>query len=189
MTDSSGKSRTDRVSGGPLLRAARGYRRKADLEEHLRSAVASEGLAELYDPQLQKLKDAIREVAIPALDEIQRVTESTRSIEINVPRVMMSDGLRSRGGMLEPSPKPHISEKKAFHLSDDYCWIEFEEIRYQLTKQAAEIVKMLHEAHCAQRVGVSVRQIQNKTKCGKVWDSFRRRKEGAFWAKLIEKVE
>ena len=96
MTDSTNKPKT---IGRGLLLGRQEAKRKAELEEHLRNmrSPALYGTRNSTDDE-QKLHDAIREIAIPALDELQREREAKRSrpITLSAPIVRMEDTLPLR---------------------------------------------------------------------------------------------
>ena len=113
-----------KVIGGGLLAAGRGLRRKRELEEHLRKSIALENLVLPLDPkerdEKRKLFDAICEIAIPALDELQREKENKRSASFTPPAIEMAK---------MPLAHSEISARdkdEEFRHSDDYCSIHYE---------------------------------------------------------------
>jgi hypothetical protein len=84
-----------------------------------------------------------------------------------------------------PTPQCATRDKNTnFYLKNgSYQTIVFCEHEYSLTRQAGAIVKVLHEAGGKP---VAKADIQSKTKCGKISDSFRRLDGPQVWKKLIE---
>jgi hypothetical protein len=75
------------------------------------------------------------------------------------------------------------SKKPSFYArNESYQTIEFREHEYSLTPQAGAIVKVLHEAGGKP---VAKAEIQSKTKCGKISDSFRSFDGRKVWKELI----
>ena len=82
-----------KIAGGGLLAARRRTRRKAQLEEHLRDFASISMISLPLDPkereEKQKLYDAIREVAVPAIDQLEREDQLKREEAANrIPRLM-----------------------------------------------------------------------------------------------------
>jgi hypothetical protein len=76
-----------------------------------------------------------------------------------------------------------LSKKPTFYArNQSYQTIVFQGREYSLTSQAGAIVKFLHEAGGKP---VARADIQSKTKCGKVFDSFRSLDGPQVWEKLI----
>jgi hypothetical protein len=106
MTDSKGKLKSGGLFPGGLLRAAQSIRRKAELEECLRGATAfeSESLGLPVDPIPEKLREAIREVAIPAIEQLEQAEQAKRNAPINLPPVNVP-GIRSLTGAPPINPQ------------------------------------------------------------------------------------
>jgi hypothetical protein len=88
----------------------------------------------------------------------------------------------------QPRPIATVHGKEFKH-SDDYCSITYRDKSFRLTQTAGKIVRMLHEAYTAGKVGAGSAEIRKHVQCGKVWDQFRRRDGRRFWATLITRTE
>ncbi len=117
MTDPTEKLR----AGKGLLAGRLRARRKADLEECLRSAVNVPLYGTSYDSDQDKISDAIREVALPAIDQLKREERAKREEEANrIPRLtappitiadlvnapLLKGGLLNTGLESRPPSKP-----------------------------------------------------------------------------------
>jgi hypothetical protein len=93
-------------------------------------------------------------------------------------------GSESAAGRTEISSaaKPSKSPAATFYPKNGYQTIVFCDQEYRLTSQAGAIVKVLHEAGGKE---VPKTEIQSKTRCGKISDSFRRIDGPQVWKKLI----
>lgn len=186
MADSEGESRGVLYRRGSLRR----LNRKAALEQHLRDAAAHD--------------EAIREVALPAIDELKRVREARRQTPLNPSAVWApvplartvvppSESLRTLGSMLGVKETPIEStaqdEVPRFNPSHDYTVIEVHGTKLHLTELAANIVRELHEEYQKTGMGLSFRALRKRTGCKKVWDAFRRRDGREFWTRMIDKPE
>lgn len=85
---------TEKLRAGKGLLAAhlRGKRR-AELEECLRSAVNRPLYGTSYDSDQDKISDAIREVALPAIDQLKREKEADRIPRLIAPPITIPDSL------------------------------------------------------------------------------------------------
>lgn len=115
MTDPTEKLRAGKGLFAGYLRA----KRKADLVEHLRNFAAVKDLLAPIEAkeseQKRKLYEAIREVAVPAIDQLEREDQlkreeaANRIIRLMPPPISIPDSLLSthsfRGRMLRTTPK------------------------------------------------------------------------------------
>ena len=89
-----------------------------------------------------------------------------------------------RGRIEQSDPGATLTKKPTFSArNQSYQIIVFQGREYSLTPQAGAIVKFLHEAGGKP---VPRADIQDKTGCGKISDSFRRLDGPRVWKQLIE---
>lgn len=181
---SSNEDRKGRLyNPGALRRAAR----RAALEQRLRDVASSED-CEIPDPEVQELHEAIREIAVPAIDELERERRARREKPFDPPPL----GLGIPKSYQGPKASTLLSLKLSpleFQPSEDYEIIRYQGKPYRLTPLSAKIVRILHEDHLHGGSGLSVATIKRRTRCAKVWDAFRSRDGRRFWRDLIEKCE
>jgi hypothetical protein len=104
------------------------------------------------------------------------------------------EAAHARGQAEEPKTRAQSAEtakggEVAFTASEDYCQIKYHRKTYSLTPAAGAIVRVLYEAYMSGKVGMGSGEIKRRTKCGKVWDQFKRRDGRKFWTALITKGE
>lgn len=140
-----------KIAEGGLFASWRKTRRKAELEEHLRDFASISMMSLPLDPkereEKQKLYDAIREVALPAVAELERDRKAKLNAPINIPPMGMAHHLSPLAlGSLEPIHALKSRLDDGFRHTEDYCVVEYQGKKYKLTKLAADIVRALHDA-------------------------------------------
>jgi hypothetical protein len=136
-------------------RAANGLRRRAEQETILRRVASFDSQYVSIYRDNKELHDAIREVAVPAVDEVKKRDR---------------DRIRSLIGAAQ-SPFPNVRSTKTsrkgstFEPSDDYCLIRSHGRKYLLTPHAARLAKAFHNA-AKQGRGLTVAEIKRVNKGG-----------------------
>ena len=140
MTDPTEKLR----AGKGLLAAHLRGKRKAELEECLRSAVNRPLYGTLYDSDQDKISDAIREVALPAIDQLKREKEADRIPRLIAPPITIPDSLLPtppfRGQLLRKTrkgrPRKDSLAGEAAQLKSS--GLSYAQIAFQLNRKHGE---------------------------------------------------
>jgi hypothetical protein len=166
MPDSKGRPRG--VLNAARLRAAK----RADSERFLREflAVPTNPYGSLIDPAIEELREALREVAIPAPDELRRARE-TNIKNAAIPPLIASPDSLLRKSLLADTPTPFANDKDQFEPLNDYRLIRGRGREYKLTPHAARLAKALHEAS-KKKHGLTSAQVRNVVG-GRFWEAFR----------------
>jgi hypothetical protein len=140
MTDPTEKLR----AGKGLLAAHLRGKRKAELEECLRSAVNRPLYGASYDSDQDKISDAIREVALPAIDQLKREKEADRIPRLIAPPITIPDSLTPappfRGQLLRKTRK---GRPRKDSLADEAAklrgtGLSYARIAFQLNREHGE---------------------------------------------------
>lgn len=168
---------------------------RGEAEKYLRLLVIEAYFERGYDKKGRKLREVTSHWDGSILPDVrQQLRESDEWLQYEDELLAAAEAARTEEPEVAQPAQPAIRSQEldsrtVFKPSDDYVLIEYRGSKYNLTPLAGEIVKVLHQAHEEGRVGVGRADIKRKTKCGRVWDAFRRRDGRRFWSRLIKKIE